>query len=139
ITPPYWAERINEAMYAGSYLLWVMGALRMLAAAPRHRISRKGVSEPESPLPLMASGFVIALLVMIAVVEWRPATSPLILGVALLTATLVARLGYTSRRHAELLKTHERQKADARTAALVRHASDLIVATEADARIRFAS
>src|SRR5690606_32717909 len=141
ITPPFWAERANEVLYAGSYLLWVVGALRMVGPPPKRpfRYSRGRPLEPESPLPLMASGFVIALLVMIAVVEWRPATSPLILGIASLTATLVARLGYTSRRHAELLKTHERQKADARTAALVRHASDLIVATEADARIRFAS
>jgi PAS domain S-box-containing protein len=141
ITPAPWAERANEVMYAGSYLLWCIGGIRLAGPPParQFRWIRSGVSDPVSPLPLLASGFVIALLVMIAVVPWRPGTSPLILGVALLTLALVARQGYTSQRHAELLRSHERQKADARIAALVRHASDLIVATEADARIRFAS
>jgi PAS domain S-box-containing protein len=141
ITPPVWAERANEVMYAGSYLLWCLGGIRLAGPAParQFRWVREGVNEPVSPLPLLASGFVIALLLIIALVPWRPGTSPLLLGVAMLTGALVARLGYTSRRHADLLRSHERQKADARIAALVRHASDLIVVTEADARIRFAS
>ncbi len=141
LVAPFWAERINEAMFAGSYLLWLLGGLRLAGPAPRREVRwfAGGASDPVSPLPLMATGFVIALLVMIATTPWRPGSSPLILGVAFLTTALVARLGYTSKRHGELLRRHERQQADARIAALVRHASDLIVATEADARIRFAS
>lgn len=133
-------ERLNEASYTLSYLLWVGAGLRLMHAtrvpAPRDKLP---LSHSFSPLPLMVAVGVVALLTTVAFLPWNPDTSPLILGLVVLTIVLVARLGFTARQNTILLGQQVQLQGDARVAALVRHASDLIMVTEPDARIRFAS
>jgi PAS domain S-box-containing protein len=133
-------ERLNEASYTLSYLLWIGAGLRLMhstrIAAPKDRVP---LAQTVSPLPLMVAVGVVALLTAVAFMPWNPDTSPLILGLVALTIVLVARLGFTARQNATLLGQQVQQQGDARVAALVRHASDLIMVTESDARIRFAS
>jgi PAS domain S-box-containing protein len=133
-------ERLNEATYTLSYLLWVGAGLKLMHS-PRVLPRKDSVLRTQSlsPLPLMVAVGVVALLTAVAFLPWNPDTSPLILGLVALTIVLVARLGFTARQNRILLAQQVQQQGDARVAALVRHASDLIMVTESDARIRFAS
>lgn len=134
------AERLSEAAYTLSYLLWVGAGLRMMhARKPRRGGDKPELSHSLSPLPLLVAVGVVTLLTAVAFLPWKPDSSPLILGLVALTSALVARLGFTARQNTVLLEQQVQQQGDARVAALVRHASDLIMVTEPDARIRFAS
>jgi PAS domain S-box-containing protein len=134
------AERLSEAAYTISYLFWVGAGLRLMRSPVAPRVDeRTMLSVSLSPLPLLVAVGVVALLTAVAFLPWRPETSPLILGLVALTAALVARLGFTARQNTLLLGQQAQQQGDTRVAALVRHASDLIMVTEPDARIRFAS
>src|SRR5690606_16699378 len=93
----------------------------------------------QSKVPMLVTGCVATILTAAAFLPWRPESSPLILGLVALTVALVTRLALAARQNTHLLRAQVRQQGDARVAALVRHASDLFVVTEPDARIRFAS
>jgi PAS domain S-box-containing protein len=140
VTPSPLPERLSEATYTLSYLLWLGGGLRLMLA-PRVARSKESsvLSHSVSSLPLMVAVGVVALLTAVAFMPWNPETSPLILGLVVLTTVLVARLGFTARQNTILLRRQVQQQGDARVAALVRHASDLIMVTETNATIRFAS
>ncbi len=138
-TPSGWLERLDEAGYTLAYLGLVAAGLQYTTTQHRHRRSAAELTHSMSPLPLLVTGVVAALLSAVAFEPWDLQSSPLILGLVALTFLLILRQGITARQNSRLLRDESQREGDARVAALVRHASDLIVVTEPDGRIRFAS
>ncbi len=138
--PSHWLERISEFGYTAGFLCWVIGGLQVIGRR-RGRRARRAPLEVvrQSKVPLLVTGGVAAMLTAAAFLPWRPESSPLILGLVALTIALVTRLAVAAQQNSRLVRAQARQQSDARVAALVRHASDLFVVTEPDARIRFAS
>ncbi len=132
-------ERLDESAYALAYLGLVAAGLCYAANGPGERRRPPRELHAFSPLPLLVTTVVAVLLAAVAVERWTTDASPLVLGLVVLTFLLILRQGFTARQNSALLKAESQRKGDERVAALVRHASDLIVVTEPDGRIRFAS
>ncbi len=137
--PAAWLERLDMTAYAFAYLLLVFAANRYGLAARRASDSEPQTMHSMSPLPLLVTGAVAILISTVAFSPWMPGTSSLILGLVLLMFLALLRQWITSRQNAVLQRDRARREGDRRVAALVRHASDVIMLAEPDGRIRFAS
>ncbi|MBA2291307.1 MAG: response regulator [Gemmatimonadales bacterium] len=127
----------SEVLFGLSYLLFVGAAIRYaLGGSARRRIPR---ALPMSPLSLIATAAVGVVLSVVALRNWSVPLSPLILGSVGLTTLVLFRQGLTVAQNATLLRITARRDGDARVAALVRHASDLIMVTGAAGVLRFVS
>ncbi len=97
------------------------------------------VGSGSSPVPwvaVMAIGFFVLNLVF---TERTVGVGPIVVGAMGTMILLVARQAVTMRQNARLQAERAALEADARIAALVRHTSDVILITDSDLKIRFAS
>ncbi len=127
----------SEVLFGLSYLLFLGAAIRYTVGGT----VRRGLPQalPMSPLSLIATAAVGAVLSVVALRHWSVPLSPLILGSVGLTTMVLLRQGFTVAQNATLIQMQARRDGDARVAALVRHASDLIMVTAPGGVLRFVS
>ncbi|HET9134878.1 MAG TPA: ATP-binding protein [Gemmatimonadales bacterium] len=133
------AERLSEIFFVGAYLSLVRSGLHLLDHPRRTPALRLDLGTAIAPLPLVATAAVGALLLYVAFTPWQLPTSPLMVGMVILAVLLVTRQSLTALQNARLLRAEGHREAEARAAALVRHATDLILLAGEDGTIRFAS
>ncbi|MCA1789623.1 MAG: PAS domain S-box protein, partial [Thioalkalivibrio sp.] len=138
-TPLAAVERTSEAFFTLAYLAF-------LGAGLSYRSYRESVAKPQyafvaatSPLPLFATAAVALLVTRAAIDPTTVQEASLVLGLVALSVVLLVRQGLTATQNVGLLRDEAKRKGDTRVAALVRHASDLILVSEPDGTIRFAS
>lgn len=132
-------EHVSEVAFAASYVLFLGAALRYAEGRRAAKRRRIGSGARMSPLSLATTGAVALVLTVVALRSWSAALSPLILGIVGLMVLLLLRQGLTAAQNSGLLRQQVQREGDARVAALVRHASDLIMVAGRDGAVRFAS
>ncbi|MEZ4589167.1 MAG: response regulator [Gemmatimonadales bacterium] len=133
--PIAWFVPALQALVMGALLLLVTEAIRRGWRWPgRIRVPADANIAP--PLAVAAVGF---LLIMITVRSRDFGLTVVLTGAMVVTLLLLARQVVTMRENARLLAERAAYETNARIAALVRHTSDIILVTDAEFRIRFAS
>lgn len=132
-------ERASEAFFTLAYLGFLGAGVRYCCARDVAPVGEHPIITAISPLPLVATGGVAILVTHAALQPDTPIPPALVLGLVILSVLLLVRQGITAGQNTALLRAQAERVSDARAAALVRHASDLIIVTEPDGTIRFAS
>jgi len=136
---PTWFWWVSDGLYTVAYL----GLLRAGWAyrepdtepPPADAIEARALS----PLPVVVVAGVLALLVIRASSEWVSGVSELGLALVLLLVLMTLRQQLVSLENERLARARLDREGDARAAALLRHASDLVLLTNGAREIRFAS
>ncbi|MGE0555131.1 MAG: ATP-binding protein [Gemmatimonadales bacterium] len=124
-----------QALIMAGLLLCVTEAIRRGWRWPgRIRVPADANIAP--PLAVAALGF---LLIVITIRSRDFGLAVVLTGAMVVTLLLLARQVLTTRENARLLAERAAYETNARIAALVRHTSDIILVTDAEFRIRFAS
>ena len=120
-------------------LMVVVAAIRLAEdpspAGPAHEAPRI----PFSPLPIVGVSALAVVLVWIAGQRSVTGLEPLIVGLVVVNALVVAREVLVSRASVEALRSGAERDATRRVEALVRHASDAILLVDARGQLIFAS
>ncbi|MES2124199.1 MAG: ATP-binding protein [Gemmatimonadota bacterium] len=133
-------DGISEFLYAAAYLLLAVAGWRYYYpdSAQEARVA-PSTAVSFSPLPLLATGAVTLVLLVESVRQWSALPASLALAVIGLTILLMIRQGLTARENRVLLAEQAERRSEARVAALVRHASDLLLVCDSRLTITFAS
>ncbi len=136
-TPDAILDLASEVFFGLSYLLFAGAGVRYAIGGSARRTIPRAL--PMSPLSLIATGALAIVLSIVALQTWSIPLSPLILGSVGLMTLVLLRQWLTVAQNASLLRIKSQREGDARVAALVRHASDLIMVASAGGALRFVS
>lgn len=129
----------SEASFTLAYLGLLFGALRYLGPREPKPAAQYLSVTAYSPLPLFTTAVVVVMVTRAAIDSQTDIPATLVLGLVVVVVLLLVRQGLTAGQNTALLRQRAQRAGDTRVAALVRHASDLIIVTEPDRRIRFVS
>jgi PAS domain S-box-containing protein len=130
---------VSETCFTLAYLCLLFGALRYLGPREPKIPAQYIPVTAYSPLPLLTTAGVALMVTHAALDSEREIPATLALGLVMVSVLLLVRQGLTARQNTALLRQQAQRAGDTRVAALVKHASDLIIVTERDRRIRFVS
>lgn len=136
---PEWYYAVSELLYVGAYLAFQAAGYRYLT--PDHSRSSKQPwrSNSLTPLPLAVAAGVVILLVLrldgsLVWEHW-----PIVGAVVVIAVLIITRQEVTARENDRLIRSTADRKSEERTAALIRHSSDLVILTDSARIISFAS
>lgn len=129
----------SEICFTLAYLGMLLGGLRYLGPRESRPAAQNVLVTAFSPLPLLTTAAVVWLVTRAALNSATEIPATLVLGLVVVSVLLLVRQGLTAGQNTTLLRQQAQRAGDTRVAALVRHASDLIIVTEPDRRIRFVS
>lgn len=127
----------SEVLFGLSYMLFLGAAIRYTIGGRTRRTIPRAL--PMSPLSLIATAAVAVVLSVVTLQQPTMPISPLILGSVGLMTLVLLRQGLTVAQNSALLRIKTQREGDARVAALVRHASDLIMVAGVGGVLRFVS